>query len=41
LHSLDNALITQSRLILLDSMLMFFMAIAIYSYVRFYKLRHA
>ncbi|RKP11169.1 glycosyltransferase family 39 protein [Thamnocephalis sphaerospora] len=37
----DNALITQSRLILLDSMLMLFMIASIYSYVRFYKLRGA
>ncbi|KAI8055032.1 mannosyltransferase PMTI [Syncephalis plumigaleata] len=36
----DNALITQSRLILLDSMLMLFMIMAIYSYIRFYKLRY-
>ncbi|RUS30488.1 glycosyltransferase family 39 protein [Jimgerdemannia flammicorona] len=36
---LDNSLITQTRLILLDSMLMFFMLTAIYAYIRFYKLR--
>ncbi|KAL1921677.1 uncharacterized protein VTP21DRAFT_10319 [Calcarisporiella thermophila] len=37
---LDNALVTQTRLILLDSMLMFFALCATYCYVRFYKLRH-
>lgn len=36
----DNSLVAQTRLILLDSMLMFFMFISIYCYVRFYKLRH-
>ncbi|ORY05207.1 glycosyltransferase family 39 protein [Basidiobolus meristosporus CBS 931.73] len=36
----DNTLVTQSRLILLDSILILFMALAIYSYVRFYKLRN-
>ncbi|KAK9765558.1 Dolichyl-phosphate-mannose--protein mannosyltransferase 4 [Basidiobolus ranarum] len=36
----DNTLVAQSRLILLDSILILFMALAIYSYVRFYKLRN-
>ncbi|RIA96567.1 glycosyltransferase family 39 protein [Glomus cerebriforme] len=35
----DNALICQTQLILLDSMLIFFMLCTFYSYVRFYKLR--
>ncbi|KAH6576752.1 hypothetical protein BASA50_004092 [Batrachochytrium salamandrivorans] len=37
----DNALITQSRLILLDSMLMIFCTMCIYFWIRFYKLRHS
>ncbi|KAI9012737.1 Dolichyl-phosphate-mannose-protein mannosyltransferase-domain-containing protein [Gaertneriomyces semiglobifer] len=37
---LDNALITQTRLILLDSMLTLFCVFAIYAWVRFRKLRH-
>ncbi|KAJ3103862.1 hypothetical protein HDU97_009781 [Phlyctochytrium planicorne] len=37
---LDNALINQSRLILLDSMLMFFGVWSIYNWIRFYKERH-
>ncbi|KAJ8325287.1 Dolichyl-phosphate-mannose--protein mannosyltransferase 4 [Batrachochytrium dendrobatidis] len=36
----DNALITQSRLILLDSMLMLFCTMCIYFWVKFYKQRH-
>ncbi|KAG0287534.1 hypothetical protein BGZ96_008542 [Linnemannia gamsii] len=36
----DNMLVTQTRLILLDSMLVFFMMCSIYSYVRFYKTRN-
>ncbi|KAI8807712.1 Dolichyl-phosphate-mannose-protein mannosyltransferase-domain-containing protein [Cladochytrium replicatum] len=36
----DNALVTQSRLILLDSMLMLFALMSTFSYVKFYKLRH-
>jgi dolichyl-phosphate-mannose-protein mannosyltransferase len=36
----DNAHIGQTRLILLDATLIFFMALSILSYVRFYKLRH-
>lgn len=37
---LDNAHIAQSRLILLDAAFIFFMALTIYSYVRFRKLRY-
>ncbi|KAF9279315.1 hypothetical protein BGZ68_007996, partial [Mortierella alpina] len=37
----DNMLVTQTRLILLDSMLVFFMVCSIYSYVKFYKLRNS
>lgn len=36
----DNAHIAEDRLILLDAMLVFSMASAIYSYIRFYKHRH-
>lgn len=36
----DNAHIAQSRLILLDATLIFFMSLTIYSYVRFRKLRY-
>jgi dolichyl-phosphate-mannose-protein mannosyltransferase len=36
----DNAHIGQTRLILLDATLIFFMSLSILSYVRFYKLRH-
>lgn len=36
----DNAHIAEDRLILLDAMLVFSMASAIYSYIRFYKNRH-
>ncbi|KAI9456914.1 glycosyltransferase family 39 protein [Boletus coccyginus] len=36
----DNAHIAQSRLILLDAALIFFMALTIYSYVRFRKMRY-
>ena len=38
---LDNAHIGQTRLILLDATLVFFMALSILCYIRFYKLRHA
>ncbi|KAI8890197.1 glycosyltransferase family 39 protein, partial [Backusella circina FSU 941] len=40
LYLLDNAFIAQNRLILLDSVLIFYMLTAIYSYVRFSKHRH-
>lgn len=36
----DNAHITQSRLILLDAALIFFMSLTIYAYIRFRKLRY-
>lgn len=36
----DNAHVAQSRLILLDAPLIFFMSLTIYSYVRFRKLRY-
>ncbi|KAF9191570.1 hypothetical protein BGZ51_007133 [Haplosporangium sp. Z 767] len=36
----DNMMVTQTRLILLDSMLVFFMVCSIYSYIRFYKTRN-
>lgn len=36
----DNAHIGQTRLILLDATLVFFMALSVLSYIRFYKLRH-
>ncbi|KAF1833059.1 PMT-domain-containing protein [Decorospora gaudefroyi] len=38
---LDNAHIGQTRLILLDASLIFFMALSVLSYIRFYKQRHA
>jgi dolichyl-phosphate-mannose-protein mannosyltransferase len=37
---LDNAHIGQTRLILLDASLIFFMALSVLSYIRFYKQRH-
>ena len=37
----DNAHIGQTRLILLDATLVLFMALSVWAYVRFYKLRHA
>ncbi|KIM90447.1 glycosyltransferase family 39 protein [Piloderma croceum F 1598] len=37
---LDNAHVAQSRLILLDATLIFFMSLTIYSYIRFRKLRY-
>lgn len=40
LKTLDNAFISQNRLILLDSILIFYMLATIYSYIRFRKLRH-
>ncbi|RKO83191.1 Dolichyl-phosphate-mannose-protein mannosyltransferase-domain-containing protein, partial [Blyttiomyces helicus] len=36
----DNSLITQSRLILLDSMLTVFCVLSIYTWIKFYKQRH-
>ncbi|GAB7365888.1 hypothetical protein MBLNU230_g7218t1 [Neophaeotheca triangularis] len=36
----DNAHVAQTRLILLDASLVFFMALSVLSYIRFYKLRH-
>lgn len=36
---LDNALVTQTRLILLDSFLIFFDILAVYSWIKFYKCR--
>ncbi|KAF7982557.1 hypothetical protein HWV62_27538 [Athelia sp. TMB] len=36
----DNAHVAQSRLILLDATLIFFMALTVYSYIRFRKLRY-
>ncbi|KAK4946153.1 Dolichyl-phosphate-mannose--protein mannosyltransferase 4 [Elasticomyces elasticus] len=36
----DNSHVGQTRLILLDATLVFFMALSIYSYVKFYKQRH-
>ncbi|PPQ73570.1 hypothetical protein CVT26_010371 [Gymnopilus dilepis] len=36
----DNAHVAQSRLILLDATLIFFMSLTIYSYIRFRKLRY-
>lgn len=38
---LDNAFISQHRLIMLDSMLIFYMLTTIYSYINFRKYRHA
>ncbi|KAJ1663060.1 Dolichyl-phosphate-mannose--protein mannosyltransferase 4 [Coemansia sp. RSA 1813] len=40
LVALDNALVTQGRLILLDNIMIFFMMAAVYAYVRFFKLRY-
>jgi dolichyl-phosphate-mannose-protein mannosyltransferase len=36
----DNAHIAQTRLILLDAQLVFFMTLSLYSYVKFRKFRH-
>ena len=36
----DNAHVAQTRLILLDATLVFFMALSVLCYIRFYKLRH-
>ncbi|GAA5816412.1 hypothetical protein MFLAVUS_009941 [Mucor flavus] len=40
LYVLDNAFISQHRLILLDGALIFFMLTTIYAYIRFRKFRH-
>jgi dolichyl-phosphate-mannose-protein mannosyltransferase len=40
MYIFDNAMVAQNRLILLDSMLLFFMLATMYSYIRFRKLRH-
>ncbi|KAI9492835.1 glycosyltransferase family 39 protein [Zychaea mexicana] len=40
MYLFDNALVAQHRLILLDSSLVFYMLLTIYTYIRFYKLRH-
>ena len=40
LFPVDNMLVTQTRLILLDSMLVFFMVCSIFSYVKFAKTRN-
>lgn len=40
MYIFDNAMVTQNRLILLDSMLVFYMLASVYAYVRFRKLRH-
>ncbi|KAL9537014.1 hypothetical protein MBANPS3_012165 [Mucor bainieri] len=40
LYLLDNAFIGQNRLILLDSILIFYMLTTVYSYVKFRKYRH-
>lgn len=37
---LDNAHIAQSRLILLDACLIFFMSLTMYAYIKFRKLRY-
>ncbi|ORX55154.1 family 39 glycosyltransferase [Hesseltinella vesiculosa] len=36
----DNALVAQNRLIMLDSVMIFFILITVYSYIRFRKLRY-
>jgi dolichyl-phosphate-mannose--protein O-mannosyl transferase len=36
----DNAHVAQSRLILLDATLIFFLSLTMYSYIRFRKLRY-
>ncbi|GAB5591503.1 Dolichyl-phosphate-mannose--protein mannosyltransferase 4 [Umbelopsis nana] len=40
MYLFDNALVGQSRLILLDSQLVFYMLCTVYSYIRFYRARH-
>lgn len=38
---IDNAHVTQTRLILLDAALVFFMALSLFSYVKFRKFRYS
>ncbi|KAI9022268.1 glycosyltransferase family 39 protein [Phycomyces nitens] len=40
MYTLDNSLVAQHRLILLDSMLIFYMLGTVYAYIRFHKQRH-
>lgn len=40
MYIFDNAMVTQNRLILLDSMLLVFILATIYCYIQFRKLRH-
>ncbi|KAM3586300.1 Dolichyl-phosphate-mannose--protein mannosyltransferase 4 [Umbelopsis sp. WA50703] len=40
MYLFDNSHVAQTRLILLDSQLVFYMLCTVYSYVRFYKARH-
>ncbi|KAI8379726.1 glycosyltransferase family 39 protein [Radiomyces spectabilis] len=40
MYLLDNAIVAQHRLIMLDSMLIFYMLATIYAYIRFRKVRH-
>lgn len=40
MYIFDNAMVTQNRLILLDSMLLIYMLATMYTYIRFRKLRH-
>ncbi|KAI7871512.1 glycosyltransferase family 39 protein [Spinellus fusiger] len=40
MYILDNAMVAQHRLIMLDSMLIFFMLSTVYSYIRFRRVRH-
>ncbi|KAI8643217.1 glycosyltransferase family 39 protein [Parasitella parasitica] len=40
MYVFDNAMVTQNRLILLDSMLLVFILATVYSYIQFRKLRH-
>ncbi|GAA5800931.1 putative PMT4-dolichyl-phosphate-mannose--protein O-mannosyltransferase [Helicostylum pulchrum] len=40
MYIFDNAMVTQNRLILLDSMLLIFMLATMYTYIQFRKMRH-
>ncbi|ORZ03032.1 putative PMT4-dolichyl-phosphate-mannose--protein O-mannosyltransferase [Syncephalastrum racemosum] len=40
LYALDNSMVSQNRLIMLDSMLIFYMLLTVYSYIRFRQYRH-